>query len=586
MGRSAGNRAGALVAALAALAPRFSPEEGRDKLRLLRELADCPVRAGAALARFHETLCFLRAYPDDAELLAQVDRALEAFPIRVARLSAGARERLYDSGIVGTTLDYPFGLPMTRWLVARFPADVGVAWKRFTEEERLEEALSALVARAEDDALTEGGLGWRGWLAAAMGGRRVSGLQALVELFESAPFSETARDWMFESLGLPIQWRPRALTGSRTGARLEGARPFFHAEGLKRSGIDLVREARRPLGSVRRAAPALAGTLIDAARLAMATRQRELHCFSYPNPDDVLVSDVERGLRVVLFGLHPEHRLPIEGYYAFLALKNGVPVGYGGGWGLFGALEIGFNIFEAFRQGESAFVLSQVVRAYRHVTGARTFSVDPYQLGHGNSEALRSGAFYFYYRQGFRPRDPEVLRLVAAEEEKIARTPGYRSPLSVLRRLVTSHLYLTLPGGDPEPEKRVRPSQVAALVTDRIARAFAGNRPRALRDWTAQVGRALGATRRARWPQPERRGFERLAPIAALIPDLARWPSRDRRALVALLRAKGGPSEARYFRLLNGHRRLRVSLAAVLRDQPRLIRTSAPRMRAPQSGQR
>jgi len=35
LARSAGSRAGALVAALAALAPRFSPEERREKLRLL-----------------------------------------------------------------------------------------------------------------------------------------------------------------------------------------------------------------------------------------------------------------------------------------------------------------------------------------------------------------------------------------------------------------------------------------------------------------------------------------------------------------------------------------------------------------------
>ena len=97
------------------------------------------------------------------------------------------------------------------------------------------------------------------------------------------------------------------------------------------------------------------------------------------------------GLRVVLIGLQPEFRLPFEGYYAFLAIRNGVPVGYGGGWCLFETLEFGFNIFESFRQGESAWILGQVLRAYHHVFRMRTVAVDPYQLGADNLEALRSG---------------------------------------------------------------------------------------------------------------------------------------------------------------------------------------------------
>ncbi len=64
----------------------------------------------------------------------------------------------------------------------------------------------------------------------------------------------------------------------------------------------------------------------------MATRARELFAFSYPNPRDVLVADPERGLRIALIGLEPGQRLPLEAYYAFLVLKNGVPVSYGGGW--------------------------------------------------------------------------------------------------------------------------------------------------------------------------------------------------------------------------------------------------------------
>ena len=122
----------------------------------------------------------------------------------------------------------------------------------------------------------------------------------------------------------------------------------------------------------------------------------------------MLVADPGHGLRIALIGILPKFRLAYEGYYAYLALKNGVPVGYGGGWQLFGTLEVGVNVFESFRRGESAFIVSQVFRAYHQAFGMRTVLVDPYQIGHDNPEALRSGAFYFYHHLGFRPWIPAV----------------------------------------------------------------------------------------------------------------------------------------------------------------------------------
>ncbi len=554
----------AIVDALAALAPRFSPQDRAEKLRLLERLSDCPIGQPALLLRLHETLCFLQAYPDDRQVLARVDRALEEFPARVKRLGPAALARLHDSGIAETTLDYPFGFPFARWLVTRFPEDVEVAWAKFRGGDRLDDALGLVITHTEEDAFSEGGLGWRKWLRVAKGGRRLSDLQLLIELFERAAQPDEARDWLFESLELPIQWRLRGPAASRTSTKLPWPRPFFHRAGLRRVGQRFARQVERPLPLPRRASPPLAPSLIEAARLSLATRLRELHAFAHPNPEDVLLVDPGRGLRIALIGLLPQFRLPLEGYYSFLALKNGVPVGYGGGWELFGTLEVGFNIFGSFRQGESAVILCQVLRAYRRALGMRTVVVDPYQIGRGNPEALRSGAFYFYYRLGFRPRDPAVLRLAEEERGKVARDPSYRSPMPVLERLAGAEIYLALAGGTPEPEKRLRAREVAALVSRYIAQEFAGDRHAAVREASARVAKVLGVSRRTAWPEDERRAFERLSVVAALIPDLARWPAADRHRLARVFRAKGGPSELPYIRLLNSHRRFRASLESLV----------------------
>ena len=552
-----------LLEALAAAVARYSPDDQKQKGSLLESLERCAIRHPGTLLRFHEALCFLQAYPDDARVLELVDRALEGFGSRVARLGPAAR-RLHDSGIVGAALDYPFGYPMARWLAARYPQDVEIAWSRFEDEDRLDETLSLLATAAEGDAFSEGGMGWRRWLRVAKGGRRLSDLAVVLELFERTGLPEETRDWLFESVALPILWRPRGPGASRTLARLPCRRVFFHHGGLDRSAGDLVAALRRPPPLVR-APRDRAEAMIEAARVAMATRQRELHAFSHPNPDDVLVVDAGRGLTLVFIGIEADFRLPLEGYYGFLALKNGVPVSYGGGWALFGALDFAVNIFASFRQGESAYLATQLLRAYRRIFNMRTIVVDRYQLGHESTEALRSGSFYFYHRLGFRPRDPGVIRVLAEERAKIAADASYRSPIPVLKRLAADEVFLTLPGGLAAPEKRLRATDVSALVARRIAREFGGDRRLATRVSTERVGRILGAARRSGWPGPEQRSFARMSLVAALIPDLATWRLAERRELVAVMRAKGGASEMGYARRLDAHARLRHSLEALAR---------------------
>jgi len=98
-----------------------------------------------------------------------------------------------------------------------------------------------------------------------------------------------------------------------------------------------------------------------------------------------------------------------------------------------------------------------------------------------------------------------------------------------------------------------------------VAREYRGDRVAAVRESAARVGRILGVPRRVSWAPSERRAFERMSLVAALIPDLARWPIAARRALVAVMRGKGGPTEMRYARQLDGHRRLRRGLEALAR---------------------
>jgi hypothetical protein len=550
----------ALAGRLAALAGRYSEADRRRKRLLLDRLTRRPLAHPASLAEYHEALCFLQAYPDDRQILARADRALAGFWARVAALSPRRRARLADSGIAGTEVEYPFGFPMARWLVSRFGPAADVAWEAVADTDRLDEALPLLVTHLEEDGLTEGGLGLRRWLDVAKAGRAMTDLALLVELFERAPLGEEARDALWEAVALPVRWRLDGAWGSRTQAKRAWPRPYVHRRGLRRSGFDFRREVRRPLRGLRRAPRALAHSLVESARAALAARLRELHAFSHPNLADVWVADPGRGLRVALIGLDPRFRMPLEGYYAYFVLKNGVPVSYGGCWGVHGTFEFAMNVFPSFRQGESAWLTSQVLRAYRHLLGFTGLAVDRSQVGHDNLEALRSGAFYFYSRLGFRPTEGDASRLAERERARIARDPAYRSSIAVLRRLTRSEIALDLDGSAPP---RIRASAIATLVTRHVAREWGGDREGALEAAASRAARLLDARGWRAWPVDERRAFRRLSLVAALMPDLARWPLADRRRLALLFRAKGGPTEVAYVRRVARHARFRRALATL-----------------------
>ena len=59
---------------------------------------------------------------------------------------------------------------------------------------------------------------------------------------------------------------------------------------------------------------------------------------------------------------------------------------------------------------------------------------------------------------------------------------------------------------------------------------------------------------------PMRRAFDDIAPVLALIPDLAAWSGPEKRKVVQIVRAKAGPDETRYAHLLQNHPKLRAAI--------------------------
>jgi hypothetical protein len=97
-------------------------------------------------------------------------------------------------------------------------------------------------------------------------------------------------------------------------------------------------------------------------------------------------------------------------------------------------------LYYTFRDGETAWLYAMLLKLLQERSGVKSFSVDPYQIGHDNEEAIESGAFWFYRKLGFAPELRGLWQPLSKEEERIEAQPGYRTPPATLRKLAAGRL--------------------------------------------------------------------------------------------------------------------------------------------------
>ena len=564
-----------------------------------------------SLIRLHETLLFLRAYPQGASVLSQVEKTLRT----LARVVPKLRDKDLDlssldnpevSGIAGTRVTSNFSYVIVCWLVAKYPKQLSIDWDWFEEEDRFGATMPRFMPLLEEEAMVEAHVPYRDWLRAAR--RRENEVAWLIGQFESMNVSENVKSELYDSLKLHLTWR-FGFRSSRTGMKLPVSKVFFHNQPLiQRRDISLSVELLSPPIPIEEVSRALGAKILDIARETSAVRYRELHGFTYGDSRRVLKASLGRGTEAFVIGVPPEHRLPLRAYHAALIFKNGVPVAYFEGLSLFERMESGFNLYYTFRDGETAWLYARILRLMRQLLGVTVFSIEPYQIGHENEEGIESGAFWFYRKLGFRPVRPELMKLTLSEEQKIAARRDYRTSARTLRRLAAGHLLfelegsgsyacdLPLPLGEGRGEGAKRREQkerggglplsliphpsplpkgegvsewddfavrnLGLAVQRRMAKDFSGEAPK-IRDASVKfVKRALGL-RTDRWREAELNGLENLALVLAMIPGVERWSADKKESAAQIIRAKANSNEARYLRLMQRHTKLRAGIIAL-----------------------
>jgi hypothetical protein len=523
-----------LIDQLDELKSQFAPTAARRIVRLVQTLSRKNVNDTDTLFRYHEILLFLRAYPQNATIARSTENELRNFANRVAWL----RKKEIDlspllhpevSGIAGTSVIDTFSFYIVRWLLQHHAPEAEVYWEWFENENRLAQAWPRFMPLLEEDTLVEANIPYREWLHAARDGQ--TDLRWLIEQFDQLPRSEKDRAELYDAQQIYVRWTPR-FSATRTGMRIDQKSIFYHRGPLiQRRDVDLHKELAQPAPPFEKLSAKQGEATLDLAREASTIRYRELYNFTHGDPRYVYRVEPGRGVEIFLTGLPAEKRLPLRASHAGMIYKNSVPIGYFEGISLFERMETGFNLYYTFREGETAWLYAKILNLMHHFAGVTAFSLDPYQIGFENEEGIQSGAFWFYRKLGFRPTQTDALELALKEEQKIATRKGYRTSASTLRKLAKSPMIFQL---DNENN----------------------------RDWDRFQIRNIGLKVQRRMRGTEQ-GASGLALVLPLIADLKSWTAGDRNALDQIMKAKNGPEEVSYLRLMQRHNKLRKAIIRI-----------------------
>ena len=409
----------------------FGREAARSTIALLEKVAPMRFRDPSDLILLHETVLFLRAHPQNARVARLADAILFSFADRMRGIDPAPFDDPEVAGIAGTSLSTNFSWEFATFL-RTIKERVEIDWEDYAHPERLGVLLGHMIPMAYEDWSVEPHVDWRRWFETA----RWTPARVLDEVGDPR---------VYDLLEIPLRWTLSA-SASRSTLRLPRTvikqDTFFHdAPFLKRRDVSLEAAFAEPPAPVKQLPPRRAKAVVRTILTASASRYRELYGFQFPDDQHVFHADLGRGVDLYFFGVPPDHRLPLRAYHCGMFFKNGVPMGYVETLSLFERAEVGFNLFYTFREGETAWLYTRLLKILHEQLGVTCFSVDPYQIGHENEEAIESGAFWFYYKLGFRPASPENARLGAREEQRIAKSPTYRTAPATLRRLAKTPLF-------------------------------------------------------------------------------------------------------------------------------------------------
>jgi hypothetical protein len=425
------------LARFAKAAYRFEADSAAQKLQCLQALAQLPLPSNRTLLQYHILLLFTLTHAENRRIYQQANQALLRFARHLQQPHIAQLPFLADSGLPYTPMVTRFTQDAFYQLIQNKEVDISVESlnnEAFNLNGFLNITLPALLKEEttagmnNDDILQHLGVD---------ASQRFNFLLQQIKQLQCPPL---VKDYIWQSLQSFFTVKGKTHLYSKSFNRLNG-QPLYFTQRIGQP-FDHWALLQQKLPRPTQLSPGQLADMLAVIQYSMPLSMREIDTITYLNPATLRYFQLESGLSVAIYGMQAERQLPLQSFVGCTLFKNGYPMSYGASW-IFGECAMfGLNIFEEFRGGESKYLMTQIMRVYVQHFGLSFYEIEPFQFG--NEEAIRTGAFWFYYKFGFRPVEPALQKLAAAEAAKIKADRQYRSSAKTLEKLAQGNLAIHL----------------------------------------------------------------------------------------------------------------------------------------------
>jgi len=421
-----------LIDELYSIRNKFGKAEIERKIYLLQNINSEFIKGKNALQLFYDTILFLIAYPENKMLYSLANQSLQKLEQSVSSAEK-LQYSLYNSGVTKSSVCAAFSFEIVKWLRQKHPLDIRLVSFEAADEQ-IRSILTVVMQKVETEKMQETKVAWKAWIENSLReGEDL--LDGFINIFENSTLRPEVKDELWNTIGINTE------IDFSSHCSLSGklVQPYFHRSIIRKLSKQVEFKPKKV-----KLTTAEAEQIIDSSRMILIRQLREIDPISFTYPDGVVYYHLQRGYSIALVNMIPQRQVPNDCYLGYTVFKNGLPVAYAGSWIMFDSSRIGLNVYPYYRGGESQYIFQLVLQVHAKVFGLKRFTVDAYQIGKENYDGIQSGAFWVYYKAGFRPIEKIQKELAAAEEIKIKTTTGYRSPITVLKKLADSRMELIL----------------------------------------------------------------------------------------------------------------------------------------------
>ncbi|MEI6312751.1 MAG: hypothetical protein WCP57_10870 [Bacteroidota bacterium] len=468
-----------IVKLLSSIIYTFDETSNTQKKEVLAASKQIDLSNSKYIIAYHDMLLYILAYPANKEIYTFACNALELLSKHFKNKAIANQVAFENSGLPYTRMYSRFTTDYCTWMITHTECTISL-YEFEKEGTSLNDILKICLPSIEQEITSAGLLNEE--LLDSLNIKSKDRLHFLLNSLSYFDAQLKVKDFIWESLKPITEVYFKDARCSRSWNAVAVKNLFYHSEILKKFDHEaLLNQAVAPAKKLNKEDKF---KLVEVIRKNLLLTMRETDPVTYMDENSLHYFELERGISVALFGMQAVRQLPTCSYVGYTLFKNGYPVSYGGSWLIGETANFGINIFEPYRGGESGYTLIQLLRVYRQLFGINYFEIEPYQFGQDNPDGIKTGAFWFYYRFGFRPVDPKLAKLAANEFKKIQSIKGYRSTEATLIQFTESNLALQL--GDV---KGLSFSTIRESTSSFIQTHYQGNRARAVQESMAAFAR-------------------------------------------------------------------------------------------------